>query len=356
MRLSEVMVFPMLLMTTMACSGPSTAESVGHTFEQCSAPVSCDQALPELGAPGGFRHTRSTLMSKLTAEHRGHDVYWSVDSPQILTAKFAYGESKSGIIDKDLEDEDIDVYALRGCGDTWELLGSGSTFTDDEGTTERGGYTFDDWGGRLLFDIPPERSLGLGRHRIHLVVRGDGTAADLFVEVAPRDTRVFVSDVDGTLTTGELEDVLKRPFGSQPNIRPHAVEALKELAMKGFRPLYLTARPARVTGRTRELLDEAGFPPGVVRTSQSGLGVFGDGAVDFKRGEIEALFEHGMEPTIAIGNTHTDAAAFAAAGVAERFFFQYDDDTFGGVRFDDYAELAALLANHPVRCAQAQQR
>ena len=103
-----------------------------------------------------------------------------------------------------------------------------------------------------------------------------------------------MSDVDGTLTTGELEDVLKRPLGKQPDIRPDAVEALSLLARKGYRPFYLTARPERVTVRTRELLISAGFPDGVIRTAESGLGVFGSRAVEYKTGQITALESAGF--------------------------------------------------------------
>jgi hypothetical protein len=335
----------------IACTGPHSERAVDYASESCALAPACDAAPPELIDSDGFRHTRSTLMSKLVSEHRGRDVYLVPGARQVVMAKFAYGESSTGVIDKDLEDEDIDVYLLRGCRDGWEHLGTGRTYGDDNEPGDFSNYAFDDWGGRLMFDIPDEHALGLGRHRLHLVVRGDGTSTNAFIEVVPTGTTVFASDIDGTLTTGEFEDVLKRPFGPQPNIRPHAVDALRFLANKGYRPFYLTARPERVTQRTRELLDDAGFPAGVIRTSQSGLGAFGSASVKLKTGALAALRDAGLQPTIAIGNTETDATAFAAADVFERYFHQYDDVEFGGIRFETYDELSDKLSDLPSVCA-----
>ena len=54
------------------------------------------------------------------------------------------------------------------------------------------GVTNDD--GRISFDVPKEKTLRGGRHRLRLVVAGDHTSTDLLVDVVPKHTKIFVSD------------------------------------------------------------------------------------------------------------------------------------------------------------------
>ena len=63
--------------------------------------------------------------------------------------------------------------------------------------------------GRYYFDIPAERQLAAGRHRVRLVVAGDGTSTDLFIDIVLPKTPIFVSDVDGTLTSSENVEFLR---------------------------------------------------------------------------------------------------------------------------------------------------
>lgn len=49
-----------------------------------------------------------------------------------------------------------------------------------------------------------------------------------------------------------------------------------------MRLLYLTARPGWLGGRSRDLVEERGFPPGTVRSTASVIGATGASAETLK--------------------------------------------------------------------------
>jgi hypothetical protein len=263
--------------------------------------------------------------------HRGRDEIYIDGTAQWLIGRFAYG-----IFDSPIVDEDIDIYLLRDCGSTWEKLGTVRTTMNAQHMPVEG---VDDNGGRVYFEIPANKTLGVGRHRVRFVVAGDLTAAELFIEHVPRTMPFFVSDVDGTLTTSENAEALAYLGGTLPGANADAANALNRLAAKGYRPFYLTARAEWLTERTRAFLAKEGFPPGLVRTSLSALGLTGTAAADYKSAELAALAANGIHPAFAFGNTDTDAQAYQNAAVPKRFFYQFTDMAFGGRRIESYSEL-----------------
>jgi phosphatidate phosphatase PAH1 len=120
-----------------------------------------------------------------------------------------------------------------------------------------------------------------------------------------------------------------------------APEALHTLADKGYRVMYLTARPEILTHRTREFLSARGFPDGIVHTSSdtTGAGV-GTDASDYKKNELALLTAKGLVPTYAFGNRSSDSDAYAGvvADPQDRIFYRIDG-AFVGRSIDSYAEL-----------------
>jgi len=167
----------------------------GRALVPCPDPPACDLAPPDPGPAADWRHATSALLALGTAYHRGRDLLLAEGDPQWALAKFAYGL----LTDTDLHDEDVDVWLLRDCA-TWELLGTATTSEDDQNPTVEG---VADTGGRVFFRIPEEKRLGLGRHRIRFVVKGDLSTADAYLQILPPGARVVVTDIDGTLTTSE---------------------------------------------------------------------------------------------------------------------------------------------------------
>jgi hypothetical protein len=101
---------------------------------------------------------------------------------------------------------------------------------------------------------------------------------------------VIASDVDGTLTTAELEEFGDLLTGHLPDVNEGAPEVPGAWARRGYRRFYLTARPGWPAPRTREFVRRRGLPAGVVRTTLTFGGAIGeaaaacDGAITTARG------------------------------------------------------------------------
>lgn len=329
-----------------AATGGSPAGG-GAPGAWCAPIPACDLPSPSPGPAADWRHDIESPIIVATGDpnHRGRDLFLNPGDPQWIIGKFSYG-----ILDKDLKDEDVDIYVLRGCAGSWEKLGTATTTSDDQHPTVEG---VDDSGGRVYFQVPKGKELGLGRHRVHLVVKGDLSTTDLFIEVVPAKTPVFVSDVDGTLTTTETEEFQKLLTGALPGVHVDAANAFKLLVKKGYHPLYLTARPEWLVSRTREFLKTYDFPPGIVHTTLSLTGAVGGSAATYKSTELEQLAAKGMSPSFGFGNTASDADAYQKTPdlpIDARFFYQFDDAAHGGRRIESYTELLELLSALPSLC------
>lgn len=326
----------LVVLLATACSAaperdPLEGEKSGHDA-LCPSVPACDSPPPDPGATASWEHWKSHVIALASPNHRGRDAILTPTDSQTASAKFAYG-----IVDKDLEDEVVDVYLDRGCQGAWELLGDGRT--SDEG--------------RLDFAIPDDQALETGRHRVHFVVRGDGSATDLYIQVVNPGAHTFVSDVDGTLTTSEYVEFGKLLTGSLPDAHEDAALALGTLASHGYLPIYLTARPEWLVQRTRDFLSERGFPPGIIHTTQSLTGAVGGSAETFKAGELADLGARGIVPEWAFGNQPSDTDAYDGAGIQpidHRVFYQLDDP-HGGRRIEAYGDLLDELGALPDACA-----
>ncbi len=273
-----------------------------------------------------------------SANHRGRDLFLELNatSPQWVLAKFAYG---AAILEAGIKGEDVDVYLLRDCGNTWEKLGTTQT-TNAASHAAVEGIT--DEAGRIFFEIPAAKKLGVGRHRLRLVVAGDLSATELFIEVVPQNAPMFVSDVDGTLTTSETAQFTSLFTGSIPDANVDAAQALSLLAEKGYRPMYITARPEWLVQKTREWIASKGFPAGIIHTTLGGTGATGTAATTFKSDDLANLATKSLKPTYVFGNTNTDADAYDNAGINpldHRVFFQYTDTAHNGRRIEAYTSL-----------------
>jgi hypothetical protein len=333
------------LLLTSCGEAPSSSESqdLVDFSAPCLALPSCSAPGPKLGPRSDWNHFSSNIVTLASAHHRGRDQLVVEGDPQWVVAKFAYG-----LTDKDLEGEDVDVFVLRGCGEAWEHLGTATT-TEEHGQHEPV-LGVEDNGGRVFFELPKESVLEVGRHRVRLVVRGDHTSTELFIQVVLPTASVFVTDVDGTLTTSEFKEFEELLEGELPEAHHAAADALGALARRGYLPIYLTARPEWLTNRTREFVKRRGFPPGVIHTTTTLTGALGSAAASFKENELAALDSQGFTPAWAFGNKPSDGDAYEKAGIQplENRVFYGLDDTHGGRRIDDYAEIEGELADAPL--------
>lgn len=313
---------------------------------ECAPPPTCDGALPALGPTEDWRHSIATPITTAmgSARHRGRDLVLREGEAQWALAKFAYGAA-----DDDLKDEDVDIWLDRGCTGTWAMLATTSTTRDGDHPTVEG---VEDTGGQVYWEIPSSSALGLGRHRLVFVVRGDHSTAEQFIDVLPLGTRIVVTDVDGTQTSSETAEWGALLTGSGPDARPFGADVLHQLQARGYHVFYITARPDWLEPRTREWLRDYGYPEGSVHTTLSFTGALGGAAETFKTEEL-AMLEGHLPGSLdwAIGNTDTDVAAYVNAGVPrERLFaYQYDPGT-NGTRVDDYGTLLDDAAAEPIDC------
>lgn len=330
---------------TTSADESSTTGGGGVPGAWCEPIPTCDAPLPDPGAPIDWEHTESSLVVAAGAPmHRGRDMFFLEDDQHWVLGKFAYG-----LNDWDLEDEQVDLYLLRNCTGDWESLGSVRTTWEGDHEEVEG---IVDTGGRVYVPILDEQKLGPGRHRVHMIVRGDLTRADQYIEVVPPGTPVVLTDVDGTLTTSETEEFFDLLSGALPDVRPGAPEALQALAAAGYHPIYLTSRPEFLGTRTQEFIHDRGLPPGIVHTSLNYGGALGDAAIQQKTDELAAFADRGLVPSWVFGNTSSDADAYENAGIQplqQRVFVEYDD-VHGGRRIESWQDLVGELQAVPSLC------
>ncbi|HEU4536509.1 MAG TPA: phosphatidylinositol transfer protein [Polyangiaceae bacterium] len=346
--LSGLLLAPGLLVAGCAepddPSGELTEEASAAAIT-CIADNACDAAPPPTGPQRSWRRFESRFIAALGQRHRGRDLFLNPGDQVWAIAKFAYGPT-----DKDLRGEDVDVYLARDCGSSWQKLGTGRTTDDGQHPTVEG---VSDTGGWVFFPVPASLGLGEGRHRFRFVVAGDLTTTEAFVEIVKPGTPIVVSDVDGTLTTSELEEFGDLLTGAIPDVNESAPQLVSAWAARGYRRFYLTARPEWLAPRTREFLKVRGLPDGVVHTTLGFTGATGGAAAAFKTGELAQLASKGLVPTFALGNTDTDAEAYSNAGIDpldHRIFLQFTDGIFGGRRVESYSELLDEAAALPDLC------
>ncbi len=280
--------------------------------------------------------------------HRGRDMFYVEGEDQWVLAKFA----DASVLDLDLHGDTVRIFLNRDCAGEWEELGSAIASDDGDNPTVEG---VEDTGGRIYFKIPEGKTLAAGRHRVHMIVETDGSTADQYIDVVPPGAPIFVSDVDGTLTTSENEEFFDLLLGDTPDANAFAASAFDVLVSKGYRPMYMTARPEFLYKRTRQFVDERGFPHGIIHTTLSKSGALGGEAAEYKTGELAMLAAKGLVPTYGFGNKESDAEAYDNGGiepVQNRVFFKFNDDAYGGRTINSYGELLEELDALPDLCGR----
>ena len=316
-------------------TGDTTGGPVPGAF--CGPIPACNSAPPKLPGQG----------SEDSGYSRGRDMIYVEGEPQWVLGKF----TKWGFpADKDITGSTVHVFLDRNCSGDWVELGTTVTTDDGDPPVVEG---VPDSGGRVYYPIPADQALELGRHRVHMIDEDQWETADLIIDIVPEGAPFFVSDVDGTLTTSENEEAYDFLIGNLPDANPFAAQALTILANKGYRPMYITARPEWLDRRTREFVQVHKFPRGIIHTTTTYQGANGDAAALYKSGEFAMLKARGLVPAFAFGNKASDALAFDNAGVEpsdHRYFFQFTDDLYGGRRIDSYAELLTEFEALPSLC------
>lgn len=293
-----------------------------------AAPAAADDRCPEAPAVriGKARHTRSKLILRTgDPNHRAADlIAREADAVQRIGGKLAYGT-----VDKDLSDEIAAVYACEK--GAWRLLATGLTNDD----------------GRFEVVLEGKARVPVGMRDLYVASTIDGTGAWAVGYVAPKDARIVITDIDGTISESEDAIVEQVTSGTDIDHRPHAPEALAKLPHV---IVYVSSRGDVFTETTRTWLTSHGFPRGLLRL---GRGVFvpsGDRSVDYKTAVLRALT---IPIAAGIGNRASDIAAYSRAKIpASRILIhlpeharevEADLAASRAVGFTDYRKLTTLL-------------
>jgi hypothetical protein len=254
--------------------------------------------VPDAGPSEDWRHFSSSLISELgEPHHRGLDLIATTeDAIQKLGGRLTYGGA-----DKDLEDEDADVFAC--IGGAWQKLAR--VTTDGEG--------------RFSLSLTGTQRLPAGLRDLYLSVAGDRTGVPFVALVGEPGAAIVVSDVDGTLTSSENAYPTSLVTGDDVAPQPDAAARLNLAAQHGATIVYITTRGDRFTQDTRTWLAAKGFPFGAVRMPSSLVTIPGQDTVDAKTSMLADLA--GFDLLAGVGNRHTDVEAYTNAGIDPQHIF-----------------------------------
>jgi phosphatidate phosphatase PAH1 len=261
--------------------------------------VRCATA-PSTGAATDWRHTTSAITAAVgDPHHRGIDLIATAEeAAQVLAGKLAYGPT-----DKDLEDEDVEVFACIDAA--WSKLATVRTDGD----------------GRFSLSLTGDARLPIGMRDLFVSVMGDRSGAPFIGFVAPSGARMVVSDVDGTLTASENAYPEALALGGDVAVQPGAPSALQMLKARGYSVVYITARGDRFTQDTRDWFASKAFPRGPMRLPSAIVTLPGADTIDFKRSAIQSLAA--FDVAAGFGNRSTDVTAYMEAGLpADRIFIK----------------------------------
>ncbi|MFK8002315.1 MAG: hypothetical protein AB8H86_22150 [Polyangiales bacterium] len=255
--------------------------------------------------------------------HAGVDIIAAVGEVTLLEAKFAYGPTSA-----DLEGERVAVF-VETAECEWASVGEHLTDTDGRVHAE-----FDSAG------------LAEGSYRVRFVVLGDLSETEARLHVIRPSAPIVVFDLDGTLTTSDVElvdgivlhhvgatsDEIYDLAGS-PLTRAQWVGALDMLLEEdaeayegaasvvhyydqlGVQPIYITGRPYLYDGLTRRWLEDHALPAGPLVMVQDVLESLPANVGGFKTRLLGQLQARGHTIVAAYGNATTDVCAYEAAGV-----------------------------------------
>ncbi len=208
------------------------------------------------------------------------------------------------------------LISQRGVMDEWVSLWR------REGSWRQVGRVKTDGLGGFSLSLPADGQFSMGTGSLFSVLEGDGTCAVHGVFVWPSGTKVIVTDIDGTLTLDDnelLKQVMESPT-HVPKENQGASEMLNTWAEKGYRIVYLSARPHNLRGISRVWLHGVGAPFGPLRTADTF--VYGESARIYKAQFIDRIrTELGWEIVAVYGNADSDILAYEDAGIPKSVTF-----------------------------------
>ncbi|KAM9858821.1 membrane-associated phosphatidylinositol transfer protein 2-like [Aulostomus maculatus] len=232
-----------------------------------------------------LRKRTHVKIRNVTANHRVNDAVFTEDSQQVVTGRFMYGPLDMVT----LAGEKVDLHIM-----TQPPSGEWVYFNTEVTNSS----------GRVSFNIPEDKRLGIGVYPVKMVVRGDHTFADSYLTVIPRGTEFVVFSIDGSFAASVSI------MGSDPKVRAGAVDVVRHWQDLGYLIIYVTGRPDMQKQRVVAWLSQHNFPHGIVS--------FCDGLVHdplrHKANFLKSLTEAHMRIFAGYGSTK-DISVYSSIGL-----------------------------------------
>lgn len=254
--------------------------------------------LPSLNGPDqrNFQRWDSRFWSRHHSPyHMVHDEIVNPGESITITGKFDYDR----VFHKDLEQEYVHAYVYGTGMNQWSYLGRHKT----------------DWDGKVYVDVPAQSE---GEYIVRMIVEGDLSSADGFISVVPRGQETVLFDIDGTLTLNDAEQIGDYLGVSQAGIWPYAKQTVQNYLDKGYRVIFLTARPYWNARDTREWFTRfVNLPQWQLRTNENGGGdLFNIDIEGYKRDYLTRIQrDKGLNIIRAYGNANSDINAYLDSGI-----------------------------------------
>uniref|UniRef100_A0A8D3A3G6 Membrane-associated phosphatidylinositol transfer protein 3 n=1 Tax=Scophthalmus maximus TaxID=52904 RepID=A0A8D3A3G6_SCOMX len=190
-----------------------------------------------------LRRRTHVKLRNVTANHRVNDVIATEDGPQTLVGRFMYGPLDMVT----LTGEKVDILLM-----TQPQSGRWVHFDTEVANSS----------GRVTYTIPKSKKLGLGVYPIKMLVKGDQTSAEAYLTVLPRGMECVVFSIDGSFAASVSI------MGSDPKVRPGAVDVVRHWQDLGYLIIYITGRPDMQKQRVVSWLSQHNFPHGMIFFSE----------------------------------------------------------------------------------------
>ncbi len=243
------------------------------------------------------------------------------------------------IVGKVFAGEKVSLW-VQGAGGAWEQSGA-SVDTDANGN-----YSF------AVPTAQQAKGSGFG----YVLLEGDGSCAQHGIFAWPRGTKIVVTDIDGTLTTAnaEFQTQVTQPT-YVPKEHPSASEMIMKWSSKGYRVVFLSARPDNFRDASRVWLRDKGINFGPIITAKNF--VTGAAAVDYKTKALQTVVnDYGWQIVAAYGNEASDVQAYANVNVPKAQTFTVENangiEGTSGIAGDDYGPH---ISNYVDKQTDAQQ-
>jgi hypothetical protein len=269
--------------------------------------VAChDAPLPDAVSTGSWNEPLSSVITLGDPGHLAIDTLVTDAAPFEVEGKFVYGA-----LSTDLQGEAVQLW-VDDCSGSYVLVGEALTDGD----------------GRARLAFAPSALPGFGSFGVAWRVVGDGTLATGTLRMFPVGTQLVVSDIDGTLTTGDselLSDLISELLGGGfvPDARDGAFDTMWARTDQGYPLVYLTGRPYYLHELTSGWLNDLGYPRGTLRLAPSNADILpNDASVGaYKADALQQLVDAGFVLSWAYGNADTDIFGYLQAGMAPSTVF-----------------------------------